>query len=137
MPDDQQTLMSHPLFHHLAQAAARASQPSGTYDTALHMYDQFCEAFQIPEADRFPASFPLLHSFCLWATADPDTVASLGPSAGSFPQEPISASKAREYLRALRAWHVAQGWHDPLSKGDETRIEWSLRGVANIQAGRR
>lgn len=54
-----------------------------------------------------------------------------------MPFEPISINVARKYLAAIRAWHIAQGWPPPLSEGNHTRINWSLRGLDNILSSRR
>ncbi|KIJ46702.1 hypothetical protein M422DRAFT_101180, partial [Sphaerobolus stellatus SS14] len=82
---------------------------------------------------RLPASYNLLHSFALWAAAVPDHIPA--ELSQGIPLEPISVELIRKYLSAVRAWHIAQGWPAPLSKEDYDRINWSLRGLENIQAG--
>jgi hypothetical protein len=57
--------------------------------------------------------------------------------AESIPFEPISVSVVRKYLAAVRAWHITQGWPPPLSDDDHDRINWSLRGLENIQGNRK
>ncbi|OSD06416.1 DNA breaking-rejoining enzyme [Trametes coccinea BRFM310] len=130
--------ISHPLVTHLADIASRASLREGTlagYGSGLRKFHLFCDIFSIPEALRLPASYELLHSFCLWSVADPsDTDVAL---AGPIPFEPISVTAAAKYLDAVRAWHLAQGWQPPISEDDRKRINWSLRGLANLQLGRR
>ncbi|KAI0665643.1 hypothetical protein C8Q78DRAFT_932820, partial [Trametes maxima] len=106
-----------------------------SYGSGLRKFHLFCDTFSVPEADRLPASFALLHSFCLWAVADPE-----GDEAaymGDIPFEPVSAGVAAKYLDAVWAWHLAQGWPPPLTEEDRTRIQWSLRGLENMQRGRR
>ena len=61
---------------------------------------------------------------------DPTTV-------NGVPFEPISVAVVRKYLAAVRAWHIAQGWPPPLSEEDHERINWSLRGLENIQGNRK
>ena len=56
-------------------------------------------------------------------------------AAASF--EPVAVSVVRKYLSAVRAWHIAQGWPAPLSEQDSDRINWSLRGLQNIQGLRK
>lgn len=130
--------IDHPLILQLADAASRASLSDGTlssYGSGLRKFILFCDVFSVPEASRLPASYELLHSFCLWAVADPgETDVTL---AGEIPFEPVSVSVAKKYLAAVRAWHLAQGWPPPLSDEDAKRIHWSLRGLANIQLGKR
>jgi hypothetical protein len=53
------------------------------------------------------------------------------------PFEPISVTVVRKYLAAIRAWHIAQGWPPPLSNEDHDRINWSLRGLENLQSNRK
>ncbi len=132
------TTLSHPLLEHLAREASHASLRVGTqssYGSGLRKFHVFCDAFSIPESARLPASFELLHSFCLWAVADPTT--SDITLAGDIPFEPISVAAASKYLAAVRAWHIAQGWPPPLSDADRERIDWSLWGLENLQARRR
>ncbi|RDX47953.1 hypothetical protein OH76DRAFT_1305556, partial [Lentinus brumalis] len=100
-------------------ASLRDTTLSG-YGSGLRKYHLFCDIFSIGEDDRLPASFEILHSFCLWAVA-----------------EPSECDAAAKYLDAVRAWHIAQGWPPPLSEADRERINWSLRGLENMQAQRR
>ncbi len=123
-------------FQSLFNQASRASlRDSASYGSGLRKFHIFCDIFSIAEADRLPASFKLLHSFALWAAADPDP---LDPilAESSAPFEPVSFATTRKYLAVVRAWHLAQGWPPPLSESDLVRINWSLRGLENIQAGR-
>ncbi|KAG1765080.1 hypothetical protein EDD22DRAFT_775428 [Suillus occidentalis] len=111
----------NPVICHIASLANRASlRDTGSYGAGLRKFHLFCDIFSIPELDRLPASFELLHSFALWAVADPSPV-----------------DVARKYLSAVRAWHIAQGWQPPLSDSHHSRINWSLRGLENLQSGRR
>ncbi|RDX52202.1 hypothetical protein OH76DRAFT_1345635 [Lentinus brumalis] len=130
--------IDHPLILLLALNASHASLRDSTlssYGAGLRKYHLFCDIFSIREEDRLPASFELLHSFCLWAVAEPsecDTV-----FAGDIPFEPVSVRSASKYLDAVRAWHLAQGWPPPLTDDHRERINWSLRGLENMQAQRR
>ncbi|KIJ37639.1 hypothetical protein M422DRAFT_98758, partial [Sphaerobolus stellatus SS14] len=105
------------------------------YGSGLHKFHIFCNVFSIAEKDRLPTSFSLLHSFTLWVTADPDHI-SIETTDG-IPLEPISIAAVKKYLSAVRAWHIAQGWPPPLSNENQDRINWSLRGLENLQAGHR
>ncbi|KAG1874841.1 hypothetical protein F4604DRAFT_1498517, partial [Suillus subluteus] len=112
------TTITHPVIEHLASLATRASlRDAGNYGAGLRKFHLFCDIFSIPETDRLPAAFELLHSFALWA--------------------PISISVVRKYLAAVRAWHIAQGWPPPLSDDHHARINWSLRGLDNLVTSRR
>lgn len=126
----------HPLLQVLANQASQASlKDTASYGSGLRKFHLFCDVFSIPEADRLPASFKLLHSFVLWTTAEPDP--NLGPATEGMVFEPVAVSVARKYLAAVRAWHLAQGWPAPLKDDDMTRINWSLRGIDNIGGGKR
>ena len=128
----------HPLIVQLASDATRAALKDSTaesYGAGLRKFHIFCDIFSIPEGTRLPASFDILHSFVLWATANPNdaTHPETAAAARGVPLEPVSVQTASNYLAAVRAWHVAQGWPPPLSDHDRERIDTSLRGVANIQ----
>ncbi|KAG2135441.1 hypothetical protein DEU56DRAFT_712113, partial [Suillus clintonianus] len=92
-----------------------------SYGSGLRKFHVFCDIFSVPETNRLPASFELLHSFALWAVSDPS----------------IADSFLKKYLSAVRAWHLAQGWQPPLTPDHFTRINWSLRGMENLQGTRR
>jgi len=47
---------------------------------------------------------------------------------------PISESTARHYLAAIRAWHIMQGWNPLLTDIVHEWINFSLRGIAKLQA---
>ena len=91
----------------------------------------FCDIFSIPESNCLPAAFPLIHSFALWATADPSLADS--DLLGRVPFEPVSVAVVKKYLAAIWAWHIIQGWPPPLSNDDYNCISWSLCGLENIQ----
>ena len=125
-----------PLIQHVWSAASRASlSDAGSYGSGLRKFHIFCDIFSIPEELRLPASANILHSFVLWATADPECLSSV--SSFGVPLEPISVVVARKYLAAVRAWHIVQGWPSPLSPSDMDSINWSLRGLERIQQGKR
>lgn len=129
-------VIANPIIRFLADQASRSSLRDTTnYGAGLRKFHLFCDIFSIPETDRLPASFPLLHSFVLWAVADPDPMEPI--FADGTPFEPVSVSVARKYLSAVRAWHITQGWPAPLNANDHDRINWSLRGLANIQRHKR
>ena len=125
-----------PIITHLADLASRASlEDSSGYGSGLRKFHIFCDIFSIPDADRLPASFPLLNSFVIWAVTEPDTNDPVMADGTLF--ETISTRTARKYLSAVRAWHLAQGWPPPLSDQDQDRMDWSLRGMAKIQGAKR
>lgn len=116
--------------------ASRASlRDTSSYGSGLCKFHVFCDIFTVPESERLPASFPLLHSFALWAATDPSML-DPGVSEG-LPFEPISVAVVKKYLAAIRAWHIVQGWPPPLSDDDQDRISWSLRGLENMQGSRK
>ncbi|KAG1759289.1 hypothetical protein EDD22DRAFT_826635 [Suillus occidentalis] len=132
--------IDNPIIRHIAELANRASlRDTASYGAGLRKFHIFCDVFSIPEHDRLPASFELLHSFALWAVTDPDPndplLSAENGSAVTF--EPVSVGVARKYLAAVRAWHIAQGWPPPLSDSHHDRINWSLRGLENLNGGRR
>ncbi|KAJ7801342.1 hypothetical protein B0H14DRAFT_2386492 [Mycena olivaceomarginata] len=128
--------INDPVIAHLAALASRASlQDTQSYGSALRKFHLFCDIFTIPESDRLPASFELLHSFALWAASDPEDVDPVIAAETTF--EPVSVKTVRKYLSGIAAWHQAQGWPRPLSEEDLKRIDWSIRGLANLQKGRR
>ncbi|KAG2056401.1 DNA breaking-rejoining enzyme, partial [Suillus hirtellus] len=132
--------IDHPIVCLLAEAAGRASlRETASYGSGIRKFHLFCDIFSIPEPDRLPASFELLHSFALWAASDPSTLNPIArdPAAESIPFEPVSVTVVKKYLSAIRAWHLAQGWSPPLSAENLTRISWSLRGLENLQGARR
>lgn len=132
---------AHPFLTLLAGAASSASLKASTlasYGAGLRKFHVFCDIFGVAEDERMPASFELLHSFVLWATADADILDdSLREAAEGIPLEPISVSAASKYLDAVRAWHVVQGWEPPISEPQRMRLNWTMRGIANLQASRR
>ncbi|KAG1800516.1 hypothetical protein EV424DRAFT_1332113 [Suillus variegatus] len=110
--------IDNPVIQLIASRASCASlRDTASYGAGLRKFHLFCDIFSIPESNRLPASFELLHSFALWA--------------------PISVSVAQKYLSAIRAWHIAQGCLPPLSDVHHDRINWSLRGLENLQSSRR
>ncbi|KAJ7126510.1 hypothetical protein C8R43DRAFT_897721 [Mycena crocata] len=125
-----------PVIKFLAGAASRASlRDTGSYGSGLRKYRLFCDIFSIPEAARLPASFELLHLFALWAATDPALVDPVLLQGTPF--EPVQVDTVGTYLSAVRAWHIVQGWQEPLSEADLDRIKWSLRGLNNLQGGSR
>lgn len=127
-----------PVIRYLADVASKASlRDTGSYGSGIRKFHIFCDVFSIPEAERLPASFELLHSFAIWAVSDPSLLADNFDSTISTQFEPVSVTAIRKYLAAVRAWHIAQGWPAPLSDNNYNRINWSLRGLKNIQGARR
>nr|VWP01309.1 Non-specific serine/threonine protein kinase (EC [Ganoderma boninense] len=132
-----QGVLHSSLLRGLADKASRASlRDPGGYGAGLRKFHIFCDIFSVPEQERLPASFAVLHSFALWASADPDPLDPLYTQSDT-PFEPVATVTTRKYLAAVRAWHIAQGWPPPLSKDDFDRINWSLRGLDRMQAGKR
>jgi len=102
---------------------------TSSYGSGLQKFHVFCDIFTVLESERLPASFPLLHSFTLWAVTDPSM---LNPGVSEdLPFEPISIAVVRKYLAAICAWHIVQGWPPPLL--DKDHINWSLCGLENMQ----
>jgi len=133
--DPPPSTISDPWISSLEQVASQASlSDPASYGSGLLKFHIFCDLFSVPEEDRLPASFDVLHSFALWATADSD-IAGLSPSHAP-PTRPIADSTVHKYLTAVKAWHVVQGWPPPLSNDQKERVNWSLRGMAKLQAGR-
>ncbi|KIJ41422.1 hypothetical protein M422DRAFT_172414 [Sphaerobolus stellatus SS14] len=104
------------------------------YGAGLHKYHIFCDIFSITEYDQLPASFKILHSFALWAAADPELIPV--EALEGVRLELISVTAIRKYLSAVQAWHFMQGWPAPLSDEDLKCINFLLRGLENIQASR-
>ena len=128
--------ISHPAIQLIATLASCTSlHDTSSYGSSLQKFHIFCDIFTIPESDRLPASFPLLHSFTLWAVSDLSMV-DLSLVEG-VPFEPISITVVKKYLAAIRAWHIAQGWPPPPSDEDHNCINWSLRGLENLQGNRK
>ena len=125
------SIIDSPVIAHIQAIASQASLPdTGNYGAGLRKYHLFCNIFSIPEKNRLPASFATLHSFMLWVASDPEIVGQ-SPMPDT-PLEPVSVSTARKYLAAIRAWHIAQGWPPPLAEDQMSQINWSLRGLENL-----
>lgn len=128
--------IEHPLIERLFTMASLFSLRDATgYGAGVRKFHVFCDVFSIPEENRLPASFAVLHSFALWAAADPD-IEDLD-LISDMPFEPVAVSTVFKYLSGVRAWHFAQGWPDPLTADERTRIGFSLRGLENKQQGKR
>ncbi|KZV60013.1 hypothetical protein PENSPDRAFT_694647 [Peniophora sp. CONT] len=72
----------------------------------------------------------------LWYAADP-APSNFAFADGVTPFKPVSIKTTKKYLSVVRAWHIAQGWPPPLSGADYDQINWTLRGLAIIQVGKR
>jgi hypothetical protein len=119
--------INNPVIRYLADLANHASlHNTRIYGSELQKFHIFCDVFSIPESHQLPASFQTLHSFSLWAATDPLLLTN-----AQF--EPISVSVVKKYLSAVWAWHIVQGWLEPLTEADHSHIKWSLRGLENIQ----
>ncbi|KIJ29184.1 hypothetical protein M422DRAFT_188818, partial [Sphaerobolus stellatus SS14] len=124
------SVIDSPMIHLLVDVAHRASlRDTSAYSAGLRKFHLFCDIFSVPEVERLPASFTILHSFALWAVSDP-AIIPLPHSGVIF--EPVSVTTVKKYLAAVRAWHIVQGWPPLLAESHFTRINWSLRGMANI-----
>jgi len=128
--------IDNPIIRTLAQVASRASLSDQTsYGSGLKKFHVFCDIFNVPEENRLPATFEVLHSFALWAASDPEVIDEDLWRLADF--EPVSVQTVRKYLAGIRAWHIAQGWPPPLRDDDHKRIDYSLRGLAKLSAGKR
>jgi hypothetical protein len=116
-------------------ASEASLRETSSYGSGLRKFHLFCDIFTIPEPQRLPASFELLHSFALWAASDPSLLSA--EIVDRTPFEPVSVSVVKKYLAAVRAWHIAQGWAPPLSEDNHQRINWSLRGLENLYGSRK
>jgi hypothetical protein len=125
-----------PFIHYIEGLASRASLcDTSNYGSGLRKFHVFCDIFSVPELQRLPASFELIHSFALWVVTDPDSIDPI--IASSVQLELILVTVACKYLAAIRAWHIAQGWPPPLSKDHLNHINWFLRGLENIHGAKR
>jgi hypothetical protein len=128
--------LGDPVLQHLADEASRASlKDAASYGAGLRKFHIFCDVFSVPEDARLPASYDLLRSFAMWAVTDPDPQDTILAGCAAF--EPVAVRTAKGYLSAVRAWHLAQGWPPPLSDDDLKRMQWTMRGAARLEAGRR
>ncbi|KAF9521320.1 hypothetical protein CPB83DRAFT_778911, partial [Crepidotus variabilis] len=137
-------ILNHPFLQStLASALSASLRDTSGYGSGLRKFHIFCDIFSIPEKDRLPAPYPVIHSFALWAASDPLSEPASDPlSEPAFdtfgvPSESVSVPVVRKYLSAIRAWHITQGWEQPLSDSELSSINWSLRGLDNIQAQHR
>ncbi|EKM74593.1 hypothetical protein AGABI1DRAFT_95523 [Agaricus bisporus var. burnettii JB137-S8] len=129
------SIINDPVLLFLANAASQALLANAaSYGAGLCKY-HICDIFSIPESACLPAPFHVLHSFALWAASDPE---SLDPDLASLRHfELVGVSTVRKYLSAIRAWHIAQGWPEPLNPLENNRIDWSLRGLGRIVPARK
>ena len=103
-------------IHLIVALASRASlRDTSSYGSGLCKFHIFCDIFSIPELEHLPTSFHLLHSFALWATADPNMLDLNLPR--NIPFEPVSVAVVKKYLVAVQAWHIAQGSPPPALRG--------------------
>jgi hypothetical protein len=94
--------IDNPIIRHIASIANRASlRDTANYGSGLRKFHLFCDIFSVPESDRLPASFELLHSFALWAVTDPEPGDPILSTSSSIPFEPVSVGVARKYLSAI------------------------------------
>lgn len=115
-------------------AAEASLRDAAAYGAGLRKFHIFCDVFNIPESIRLPATFQVLHSFAIWAASDPSSINPELWNTRHF--EPVAVSTVRKYLSAIRAWHIAQGWPEPISQAERTRIDWSLRGLERTMPNR-
>ena len=92
-----------PMIESKALDATVSDSDRASYGAGLEKFHIFCDVFSIPEAERLPASFEVLHSFILWTTAYDRFTPFPSP-----PTDPVSESAARRYLSAICAWHRLQ-----------------------------
>lgn len=127
------SMLNTPGLCQMAFLASEASiKDASSYGAGICKFHVFCDAYSVAEEDRLPASFALLHSFVLWAAADPDD-----PLTKELNDQPVVVATVRKYLSAIRVWHIAQGWPSPIRDNYVEKINWTLRGLQCMQAGRR
>ncbi|VDC02686.1 unnamed protein product [Peniophora sp. CBMAI 1063] len=118
-----------------ARNESLAPKTSSGYGSGLRKFHVFCDIHSIPERARLPASVAVLNSFALWSAADPD------PADPAFAQgeyyEPVSIPTVKSYLSSVCAWHIIQGWPDPLSEQNHKDIDFCLRGLRKMQLVKR
>jgi hypothetical protein len=123
--------IDNPVIQAIALMASYNSlRDSQAYGAGLRKFHIFCDVFSIRESARLPASVKVIHSFALWAATDPSVLDPLVRGNTRF--EPVAITTVRKYLSAIRAWHLIQGWPDPLTDLDHERINWSLCGLQNM-----
>jgi len=128
--------IDNPVIQQLALIETQASLSDQTsYGSGLKKFDVFCDIFSIPEEDRLRARFEVVHSFALWAASDPEVIDEGLWDLAEF--DPVSVQTVKKYLAGIRAWHIAQGWPSPLGDDERRRIDFSLRGLAKLSAGKR
>lgn len=124
-----------PLFDALRQQAALSSLADpASVGAALRKFHIFCDSFGVEEEERLPTTFPILHSFALWAASSSD---SLDGAFASNPFEPVAKRTVDGYLSGIRAWHLAHGFPPPLSVEQQTIVRFSLRGLARREGNSR
>jgi hypothetical protein len=110
------------VLHRIEAIAAETSlRDTSSYGSGIRKFHIFCDIYNVPEDKRLPASFQVLNSFALWVVTDPILEPHLQDK---VPFEQVSVVTAHKYLAAVRAC---------LSEEMLTRINWSLRGLANVQ----
>lgn len=87
-----------------SEQSLQDTQGAGSGLRKLHL---FCDIFQVPEADRMPASFELLNSFAIWAASDPDAKNPVFDDGSIY--ESVGVQTVSKYLSGIRAWHIHNG----------------------------
>jgi hypothetical protein len=94
------SVINDPVIRMLADLASHESlcDTSGP-GSAIKKFHTFCDTFSIPETQRLPASFEVLHSFALWVVTDPKALdASLVANTHlNLYQSPRHANTSPEY----------------------------------------
>lgn len=72
-----------PIIHHIADLASRASLKDPSYSLGLQKFHIFCNLFSVLEMDWLPVGLEFVHSFALWAAAEPN------PEDPAFANAPI------------------------------------------------
>ena len=124
--------LDHPVLRELEQKALFHSlKDNKAVGSALRKYHIWADLFNIPERERFPASFQLIYSFGIWAVSTRSDVQQ------DFVFEPVTKKTAMNYLDAINNYHTMHHLPRPMGEEQRKRIEFALKGIARLSPNRR